>query len=233
MNVHLNPHSFRLQTLSSASLVQLCCLAHRLDDEGTYIGSVHLKKRRVGSFKVVVSGHSTADDSQMSIDLAQTALTLGAPTRISATISLGRPAYLLFYVSSGSGGYHVTLEKAEQNERTLVYDSRSLASNDLFTATFLKPGKHSVLTAPGGLTGTIQVVLPKASDEPAVLDEPVTIEVTDTALKPAKVKIKPGETVVFAVSSDRGTGISIDLEATSTAVVQPAPTPRGRTLRPR
>ena len=155
------------------------------------------------SFRLKVDESSPA--MQLNIDLA----TLGGGHAHSAdcgckpeetgadrTFVVNPAGYVVFHVSSGSGGYVVRVGRLEKQD-TALFDSSRLEGEDLFGVTLIRPGTYSVHNVISGARGEIVVAYPKVGKKPHRPSEPVEIECAEKTFRPAKVKIQAAQGQVY------------------------------------
>lgn len=234
----INRHALTDTTHASDGLGVLGTIVHPVAGAGRLLGTVYREGRRLGAFEVIADDDSELP--QLNLDLfgfgpGRSPLPGGGGTGGpggdaggGCCDDEGKPeespevdgprfrvkpeGYLVFHVSWGRAGYHVTLaEPAEEGPKT-VFDSRRLAEGDLFALTLLRPGRYEVRTrkgrgsekggegsgaAAGEPSGQIRVAYPTPGRTSRRPEGPARISVEDGALEPAKVEVDPAQGLVF------------------------------------
>lgn len=190
-------------SVDSGSLTVLGAVIHRFREPGEYMGVVE-RGEETRSFRLTVDASSP--EMQPDIDLAalsggrtdsgdpgrETEQT-GAADRVFVVHPEG---HVVFRVSGGSGGYVVRAGKLETPDAAL-FDSTRLEEDDRFAVTLIRPGTYSVRNLVSGALGEIVVEQPTAEVELHRPTEPVEIECTGKALRPAKIRIQPGQDQIY------------------------------------
>lgn len=200
--VFVNQHLFTQTSVDSGSLTMLGVVIHRFREPGEYMGVVE-RGRETRSFRLTVDKESSA--TQANIDLA----TLSGghthtddcgckhnETGADRGFVVSPDGYVVFHVSSGSGGYVLRVGRLESPDSAL-FDSARLEGDDLFAVTLIRPGTYSVRNVVSGARGEIVVAYPKAGKQPHRPAEPVEIECTEKTLRPAKIKILAAQGQVY------------------------------------
>jgi hypothetical protein len=196
--VLVNQHLFTQTSVDSGSLTMLGVVIHRFTEPGEYMGVVE-RGRETRSFRLSVDEGSSA--MQANIDLA----TLSGghhhhadcgckhkETGADRTYVVNPAGYVVFHVSSGSGGYVVRVGSPESADAP-VFDSTQLEGDDIFAVTLIRPGTYSVRNVASGARGEIVVAYPRVGQQPQQPAEPVEIECTEKTLRPAKIKIQAAQ----------------------------------------
>lgn len=203
MKTRINTYALRQTTVRSASLGVLGSVAHPMNEDGVYAGTVFQDGKPVAAFRIEVGANFSK--SQADVDLA-----LLIPRRKamesrhdSPSFELVSKGYLVMYVSEGPGGFHVALERAGRREDRAgsVFDSRTLQQGDLFIVTLLRPGLYEMHDDLGKAKGQIKVTYPKPGKNPYVPAEPARVDVTADGFRPAEVSVGAAQGVVFTVST--------------------------------
>jgi hypothetical protein len=199
MAVRVNTHALQSTTIHSARLGALGMIIHPMAEEGNYAGTVFQGGLVVASFHLAVDKKAT--NTQVNVDLASRGkdeCECAEKKSPDVKYELAPMGYLVLYVSEGAGGYHVVLNKlAPDAAPRPVFDSRTLAANDQFVATILRPGSYEMIDELGKAKGKIVVAYPKLEKTPYRPAEPVHVTVTPDAFKPAEVTLGAAQSVVF------------------------------------
>lgn len=210
MKAFINWHIFTQTGLDSGSLTMLGAVIHKFSEPGEYIGTILRENKDVGSFRLSVDKDCPA--MQVDIDLA----TLLRSTRARAKCeSNGRfmvnpNGYVVFYVSHGPGGYAVVVGRiGEEGETKRLFDSRKLREGDMFAVTMIRPGTYSVTNVNTDAKGEIVVAYPKVGKVPYRPPNPVSIECTEKAFSPDKIKIEPAQGQVYLFKTQSRINITL------------------------
>jgi hypothetical protein len=209
MKAFINHHLFAQTTLDSGALTMLGAVIHNFAEAGIYHGTVFRGTETIARFQLMVDSESPA--MQADIDLA----TLKTPPECCCgepgseqLFSVNPKGYAVFFVSRGAGGYAVHVarvpaegEKEQQSRKmaALAFDSRELKEGDLFAATLIRPGTYAVTNKNAKATGQITVAYPKAGKTPYRPPEPVYVESTAEAFRPAKIAVEASQGQVYRV----------------------------------
>jgi hypothetical protein len=226
--VLVNRHLFTQTSVDSGSLTMLGVVIHRFPEPGEYMGVVE-RGAEARSFRLRVDESSPA--LQANVDLA----TLGGghshsddcdckdkETGADPTFVVNPAGYVVFYVSSGRGGYVVRVGRLERPEAAL-FNSTQLEGDDLFAVTLIRPGTYSVRNVAGAARGEIVVSYPKIGDQPHRPDEPVEVVCTEKAFRPARIRIQAAQGQLYRFRTP--SRIAIEL-------VEPDDGPKGKPKRP-
>lgn len=210
MNIGINRNLFSQINSDSGSLSILSNIVHKFVKKGDYEvivmkGSVISRKftisvvesdhpvkdqheRMTTSFSISPPKQDTVIVKQINIDLKDT---------ISEQFFLEVGGYVLFYVSSGSGGYDIEIYGYEKGTQMKVFDSKELKDDDLFSLTVIRPGTYSITNLINNAKAELVVNYPelgKMQKNPL----PVRIECnTQNQISPNKIQIDPGQGLVF------------------------------------
>ena len=207
MKARINTYAFSQTLINSAGLGVLGTIAHPMNDEGDYVGTVLRQGREVGSFQLKVD--SEIDDEQVNIDLASI-----STERTSQNRRFGEPnfevaskGFMVLYVSEGPGDYHVLLSKLSIGRRAAtrprrVFDSRALQDEDVFIASLLRPGRYE-MTDGGRGKGRIIVAYPTPGKKAFIPPAHAVVNVTSKGLDPAELGIRPAQGVVFNIHTTK------------------------------
>ena len=194
--------------LDSASLTILGSVVHSLGEPGEYRGAVHRGDRVEREFYITADRNSPV--AQITIDLA--ALTGGAPdTRggeddccCGDASGHGRNrfvvnprGYVLFHVSSGPGGYYVTVRRIDAEPNQRGYDSRVLAEGDVFSAVVIRPGTYAVRNELTKAVGELTVSYPVVGERPYRPPNPVRVQCGPEQFEPPQLTLQPGQGILF------------------------------------
>ncbi|MFX0201159.1 MAG: hypothetical protein ACFFCW_34005 [Candidatus Hodarchaeota archaeon] len=198
MKAFINWHIFTQTGLDSGSLTMLGAVIHKFPESGEYMGTILRENKDVGSFRLSVDKDCPA--MQVDIDLA--ALYRSARERnrceSSGRFVVNPNGYVVFYVSHGPGGYAVTVGTiGEKGEAKQLFDSRKLRQGDMFAVTMIRPGIYSVTNVNTGAKGEIVVAYPKVGKVAYRPPNPASIECTEKAFTPDKIKIEPAQGQVY------------------------------------
>lgn len=195
-----NPFLFTQVTYDSGALTQLDTVIHGFAEPGDYRGVVLMGDQTSGTFTLQVKESVTA--LQADIDLAA----LSGGTFQSGCCGGGAAGpvyavhpsgYAVFHVSTGAGGYSVTLNKIGQAHD---FDSKTLQPGDLFSAVMLRPGTYRARTKEASGHLDIAVSYP-AGDRKTAYRPPAAVRVicSGGAFEPANVSLKPAQGIIFEV----------------------------------
>ena len=206
MSTKINSHLVKTKNIASYPLGVLGSIAHPVTKEGVYLGTIKFKKQTVAKFKLVVD--SDVKQTQLDIDFAN----LHRQSQRKATeqimeYKLNPEGYLMFFVSSGPGGYHVVMDKLTANKPkpTRVFDNKSLSEGDLFILTLLRPGRYEVFEKRSKTVSKVTVAYPKVTKMPFSPGVAVNIELPKSGFgsKSKALKIDPGQGIVLQIQNPK------------------------------
>lgn len=232
MKTKVNTAMLATTEMDSAALGPLAMVAHQMTEPGSYFGTVHLGKERVGAFHLEVG--EGGEPMQADLDLARYGQTGSVADRRIIRLKVRVEGYLLTFVSRGRGGYRVTLERGETKKdpdksAKPVFDSSKLSEGDIFAATLIRPGQW---TADGGKSGLSQITVtyPQPGKEPyRPKEQGNAVAVEGGTLSPEQMTMGPGEGVVFRIGRGASPRIRLSLVTPDDGpgeVVPKYPTPR-------
>ena len=202
MKAYINHHLFTQTGVDSGSLTMHGAVVRNFPVPGQYSGTVFRGTRTVGHFQLSVQKDSPA--MQVNIDLASLSPTASEGCGCKSMChEKGRlfeaspKGYVVFHVSRGAGGYAVHVGPMEAEHKAASFDSRELKEGDLFAATLIRPGTYSVMNINTKARGEIVVAYPAPGKELHRPPEAVSIECTENALKPSKVRIEAAQGQVY------------------------------------
>lgn len=238
VKARVNTYALRQTSFNSAALGVLGSIAHPVDGEGVYGGSVFHDRIQVGEFTLRVDPE--VSETQATIDLAQ----CRGPARARGDVmdrvfSVNPKGYLMLYVSEGPGGFSVELATSDRKKPRVMFNSRVLRAGDLFIATLIRPGTYQAGNARAKGKAAISVALPELGEKPFEPPEPARIKCTRGGFDPKKANVYSAQGVIFQI--DTSSAIKVDLtkappekKPRARATVRwrkPSPRPR-KTLRP-
>ena len=214
MELMINSAVFTQTDLDSGALTVHGAVVHAFREPGRYEGRVQRNGRTTATFHLLVG--EDVQKEQVQIDLA----TLGAPmprcecqdegSEDGPHFQVAPGGYVLFYVSSGNGGYAVRVGRRDQ-ETEEGFDSTRLGEGDMFAATVIRPGRYSLSGVGFEGEGELVVALPKRSREPYRPPEPVTIVCSASGFQPKSVRILAGQGQIYTFKKASAAGVRIEL----------------------
>jgi len=194
--------------LDSASLTMLGSVVHTFSQPGEYRGALHEGPQVKAVFYISVDKNSAV--AQVTIDLS--ALDTGQPSASGGETCCCPPGkgsghdghrfvvnprgYTLFHVSSGAGGYWVSVRRIDAEQTDRGYDSRVLAEGDIFTASIIRPGTYSVTNVQNKATADVVVSYPVIGERAYRPSNPVRVD-CGAKFEPAKISLQPGQGMLF------------------------------------
>ena len=208
MNVTLDRNLFTQIGLDSASLTMLGSVVHSFSQAGDYRAVVHEGPKVLAAF--AIRSDAASSNAQATIDLA-TLTSVPDPSHPEGCQCCAKGAkdvgqrefvvnprgFVLFHVSRGAGGYYVHARRADAEQEDKGYDSRSLVPGDVFTAIVLRPGSYTMTNSLTGAKGELVVTYPKPGEKRYRPGAPVRVICHEKGLEPDRVKIGPGQGVIF------------------------------------
>lgn len=200
MKTFLNRIIFNQINLDSASLTLQGSIVHMFREPGEYYGEIKRNDSIVGRFRLLVGDEHK--NKQVNIDLKSLDLPTGKheQCRDQDFFTLTTGGYCVFHVSDGLGGYTFNVYQSGKNPNERPFDSRELQDGDVFTASIIRPGVYQAINMKNKSSLEILVPYPKRSDKRLTL-EPVTVQCTDKAIKPGKIKLQPGNGIIFSIKA--------------------------------
>ena len=192
MKTLINHQLISQTVIDSGDLAMLGAVIHNFPDPGDYYVAVLADNLIVATHTLRVDQNVTA--MQVNIDLAPPVsgtsdrTAAGCDCKDEKTRGLDdSPCYavnprghVLFYVSRGTDGYAVQVNKVD--DAKILFDSRHLQEGDLFAATLLRPGSYTITNVPAGYKSEVVVAYPKPGKTPFKALTPVSIEATKGGL---------------------------------------------------
>ncbi|MGB3621136.1 MAG: hypothetical protein WBA20_07305, partial [Ketobacter sp.] len=172
--------------------------------------------------------NASSGDSQLSIDLAATEHKRPPQTACCCdedsdsdykSRQLAKGGYALFYVGSGSGGYHVKSYALDPDSKQDSFDSTRLNRGDLFGITLIRPGHYHVTNTPKKRHGKISVEAITSGKAHYQPPDALQIEVDTLADQNNVVTLTQAQGMVFHASSEDR--ILIELDADTIKKQQP------------
>ena len=202
MKAKVNSHVIKARNIASYPLGVLGSIAHPIKEDGEYLGTISLKKQVIARFRLKVD--ADIKETQVDIDLAELhKQKLQKGSEQMQEYKLNSNGYLMFFVSSGSGGYHVVLNKIAGKRSKSTFDSKSLSNGDLFILTLVRPGEYELIEKSSKNISKITVDYPKIEKTPFSPNKPINIDVTEEGfnMKSKIIKIDPGQGIVLQIKS--------------------------------
>jgi hypothetical protein len=219
VNSGVQPYLFQQFDLDSGSLSMLGTIVHQMSQPGQYRGVSLRNDQRNAVFYLTVEKASPIN--QVNIDLAALAEPSGQPSTCGCSsphagalhFTLAAKGYVVYHVSSGSGGYSLHVNPAAETPQAREFDSLELKGGDLFAATFLRPGVYSArnmaLRGSEKAVGEIDVAYPVPGKTRYQPPQPIRVESTPKGLSPAKIRLHALQGCIFVCQTP--SRIKIDL----------------------
>jgi len=204
MKAKINSHLVKAKSIASYPLGILGSIAHPVTKEGEYLGTIKFKRQTVARFKLIVD--SDVKETQLDIDFANLHRQGGRKaTERVVEYRVNPEGYLMFFVSSGPGGYHVVLDKLGGSKPRRVFDNKSLSEGDLFILTLIRPGNYEVLEKRSKTVAKVTVAYPEITKKPYAPGTAVNIELAKTGFGPKSktLKIDPGQGIVLRIKNPK------------------------------
>jgi hypothetical protein len=206
MNMTFDQNLFTQVNLDSGSLTMLGSVIHSFPDPGEYRGSVHKAKGEQAVFYITVDKNSSV--AQANIDLAALREYSGATQSDCCGDSqenrytVNPKGYVVFHVSSGTGGFSVHVRRSVEDTKEKVFNSEVLDAGDFFSAAILRPGKYSVANRQAKSRAELVVSYPQIGGKTAYRPPaPVHVQIGPNGFEPARIELKPGQGVVFDIKA--------------------------------
>ena len=198
----IDPNLYSQIGLDSGALTMLGAVIHRFEEPGEYRGTVRKGADIENVFYISVDKESPVAAAE--IDLAKLA-GQEVPEDDSDCcskqpqnrFSVNPKGYALFRVSAGKGGYSVNVRRADEDERTPVFNSSKLEAGSIFSATILRPGEYSISNQHGKARARAVVTYPPRAFSSYRPPEPQRVEVSKDGFYPDDIKLKPAQGLVF------------------------------------
>jgi hypothetical protein len=200
MKININRHLFSQIDVDSRSISALSTIVHRFAEAGEYTVYIIRESNIIRQFtiNVVDENQEVNNPSQVSIDLS----------KISNNFILKTGGYILFYTSTGPGGYAIEMHKSGMDAEAKVFDSRELKDDDIFSTMIIRPGTYSVTNVLNNTKAELVVKYP----QPGKIEKnppPINIDCTVKEITPNKINIYPSHGLVFKCKTP--SGIKIEL----------------------
>ena len=196
MNNLLDRNLFTQIGLDSGAVTMLGSVVHRFGEAGEYRGTVRSGDRLQATFYISVDPGCAV--AELLIDLAK----LTAP-RSPQDDCCGEEAgkkrfivhprgYAVFHVSSGAGGYHVNIRRADEKREVPAYDTRALQPQDIFAGVLLRPGTYTIRNLLTHASAEATVSYPVSGETAYRPPAPMSVEVGDT-IEPRHLELRPAQ----------------------------------------
>jgi plastocyanin len=209
MDVTFDRHLFTQVGLDSGSLTMLGSVVHAFAEPGEYRCAVHAGKDVKAVF--VVHADPDSPNAHAVVDLESLVSGASGPPAgdcgcqdAESTSAAGVPRYevnprghVLFRVGRGAGQYYVHARRTDAGRDDKGYDTRTLAAGDAFAAVVIRPGTYAVSNALTGAQGELVVDYPPLKERRYRPSDPVRVKCDAKAFSPAKVRVGPGQGVIF------------------------------------
>lgn len=218
----VNTHLLQTTELSSDRLGVLSSIVRPIHGggygdigySGPTHGIVYQKGQQIGSFTVMSSPeHSTM---QAMVDLTS----LNGRSR---KMHLNEKGYLMLFVPTGDGGFHVTLRQEVDRKAKIVFDSsKMIREHDLFTASLVRPGQYKIVNTIAIQEVEVTLEYPEnpASAPPKQIPpvyvgcyaDRYTFELDGKPFDPKTDQLKTGQGMVFRINTDSELVIKLEKE---------------------
>lgn len=202
MSTPIDRNIFLQIGLDSGSLTILGAIIHNFPETGEYRGVLYRGTEIEGTFYIKVDKNSPV--AQANIDLTKISQVKTEPSKCCPehqdpriNFIVNPKGYVVFHVSSGSGGYHVNVKKIEEDPRKNLFDSRKLDQRDIFSAIILRPGTYSVTNLLTKAKGEIIVSYPKIGKTAYHPPAPIRVECSRETFEPTRVELQPGQGILY------------------------------------
>lgn len=197
MTLRINRHLVTASTVDSGALNTAGMVIHQFETAGNYQVRVFRGEELVGRCFVHADPESGAQ--QTNVDLSR----FDAPTGDSADsdepeYTLHPEGRVIFYVSEGSGGYHVVASRMTDDGVEEAFDSRNLPVGDVFLVRPFRRGTYTVTNPETGASGELHVGRPDGSLFRR--REPVSATVGDV-VDPERLETVSGQEVAFRLDA--------------------------------
>lgn len=235
MNLTFDQNLFTQFGLDSGSLTMLGSVVHKFQEPGEYRGSVHKAEGEQAVFYITVDKNSPA--AHVNIDLASLQKSSDAAQKECCDgekenhFSVNPKGYVVFHVSAGSGGYSVHVRRAEEDPKAKVFNSQELGEGDIFSAVIIRPGTYLVSNRLAKGRGKerekerfeVVVSYPEIGKTAYRPPAPVRVRVSTKGFEPQRVELKPGQGLVFDVTTPARIVIELVKEDDGPGGDQPIP----------
>jgi hypothetical protein len=205
MNLTFDQNLFTQVGLDSGSLTILGSVIHSFHEPGEYRGSVHKAEGGQAIFYVSVDKNSPA--AHVNIDLASLREYSDSTQKECCDDSgenrftVNPKGYVVFHVSSGSGGFSVHVRRAEEDPKEKVFNSQELSEGDIFSAAMIRPGTYSVVNRLAKAKAKVVVSYPEIGKTAYRPPAPMRVQVGPRGFEPAVIALKPGQGLIFDVKA--------------------------------
>ncbi len=202
MTIPIDQNIYSQIGLDSGSLTILGAIIHSFPEPGEYRGVLYRGTEIVGAFYITVDKNSPV--AQANVDLAKLGGVMAEPSKCCPDHEDSRihfvvnpRGYVVFHVSGGSGGYHVSVEKVEEDPRKNLFNSLKLDERDIFSAIIIRPGAYSVNNLLTKTKGDIVVAYPKIGRTAYRPPSPIKVECLRETFEPNRIELQPGQGMLF------------------------------------
>lgn len=215
MITKINYHLFNQINIDSNLLTMSSSIIHRFVNDGIYRISIHEPNGVEKHTDFIVDSESPV--LQANIDVSSTVDKVECKCKTDITknnsIVINPKGYIVFYVSTGPGGYSITVNKLDLKnssaddkriKETRVFDTSKLKDGDMFAVTILKPGKYIIKNMLNKSVGNITVEYPEKtkSKKNNIPKEPVIVQVTENGFDPSNIKLRPTQGLLLKITSN-------------------------------
>jgi hypothetical protein len=189
--------------LDSGALTRLAVIVHAEPEVGRYRGTVGRGKEPEAAFSVSVDKDCAA--AGVEIDLARLVASApedpcGCSTEQLPSFVVHPKGFIVFRVSSGAGGFHVNLRKADEDPERRAYDTQALQPGDTFSGVILRPGRYSISNALSQARGELRVPYPVPQERAYTPPPPFEAQCGE-GIEPGSIDLQPLQGLNLRITS--------------------------------
>ena len=217
MNIKINRFLFSQTTIDSGSLTPHSTLVCKFTDPGEYQGIIMKGSGIVSRFKLNVleerssnrlsslsttnskeASHLTDENKQVNNNTSnQINIDL---SNIMNIYTLKKGDYVVFYVSTGAGGYSIEVYRFERGSQIKTFDSKELKDGVIFSAMVIRPGTYLITNTINDAKAELVINYPELGKMKKILI-PINIESNTKEIVPNKINIDPSQGLIFRINT--------------------------------
>ncbi len=216
MNIKINRFLFSQTNIDSGSITPHSTLVCKFPDTGEYQGVVMKGTGIVSRFRLRVlekrpldrsPSLSTTNSREASQHIDENKQVNDTSNQINIDLSnitniytLKKGDYVVFYVSTGAGGYSIELYRFEKGSQIKTFDSKELKNGVIFSAMVIRPGTYLITNTINNAKADLVVNYPELGKMKKILT-PINVESNSKEIVPNKINIDPSQGLIFKINA--------------------------------
>jgi len=197
MKAYINKAAINKTIFSSQAVSMMSYIVHPVKEKGNYLGRIYEGKEVIDEFNLECT--EDAENQQLNIDLGSFNF-MDLNTRGQHKYTVKKDGYIVLYNSKNDNKYRIKLERmAKSKGSRIAFDTFKLSPGDHFATVLLRPGRYEAKLYKQKSKIHIEVMYPKTrtmTDRRKAM-EPVQVRITEKGFSSKKIKLTPGQGLVF------------------------------------